>query len=58
MYVLSGGLGMANHVGAGASLSATAFDWPRILPTFFRLKKLVAEGKSADIYNDKVVLLM
>ncbi|MFT4666080.1 MAG: hypothetical protein ACI9XB_003038, partial [Gammaproteobacteria bacterium] len=35
----SGALGMANHEGAGDGLRATAFDLPRILPAFFRLKK-------------------
>jgi len=31
-HALSSRLGMANHEGVGAGLSATAFDWPRARP--------------------------
>ena len=46
---------MGNHVGEGAGLSR-AFDWSRILPTFFQLKKSVAEGKLLKSKINKVEL--
>jgi len=54
----SGGLGTANQEGVGDGLSATAFDWPRVLVTFCQCKSNKQSNQASALLTKHIRFIL